>query len=96
MRLLPVLRMEKSLSLGVRWKRQTVDRLKSSLVIHGSGLTEDVAQRMFEPLFTTKQQGAGLGIAIAQSRSFDGVTFRHRFSLQEEPTPAGAQCDILR
>lgn len=31
----------------------------------GSGMTEEVARQIFEPLFTTKRNGTGLGLAVA-------------------------------
>jgi two-component system, LuxR family, sensor kinase FixL len=40
--------------------------LEMTIRDYGSGLTEEVAQRMFEPFFTTKQQGTGLGLAVCR------------------------------
>ena len=36
----------------------------------GSGMTEDVASRAFEPFFTTQPQGKGSGLGLAQVLSF--------------------------
>ncbi len=33
---------------------------------HGTGLTDEVSQRMFHPFFTTKQHGTGLGLAVCR------------------------------
>ncbi len=33
---------------------------------HGSGLSNAAASRLFEPFYTTKQQGTGLGLAVCQ------------------------------
>jgi nitrogen fixation/metabolism regulation signal transduction histidine kinase len=32
----------------------------------GVGITSDVAQRLFEPYFTTRSKGTGLGLAIVR------------------------------
>ena len=34
---------------------------------HGIGLTDDQLPRMFEPFYTTKPDGMGLGLAICQT-----------------------------
>lgn len=41
---------------GLPWKVTVSD--------DGSGMSEDVARKIFEPLFTTKTRGTGLGLAI--------------------------------
>jgi len=37
-----------------------------SITDNGEGMTEQVQRRAFEPLFTTKQRGAGTGLGLAQ------------------------------
>jgi signal transduction histidine kinase len=32
----------------------------------GSGITDEILQLLFEPLFTTKNKGTGLGLSICQ------------------------------
>jgi PAS domain S-box-containing protein len=39
--------------------------LKLSVTDTGSGMTEDVLQRIFEPYFTTKEKGVGTGMGLA-------------------------------
>lgn len=38
---------------------------------NGTGLTDEVAQNMYEPYFSTKQGGTGLGLAITKSIMFE-------------------------
>jgi signal transduction histidine kinase len=40
--------------------------LKISISDHGSGLNPEQAARIFEPFYTTKTQGTGLGMAITK------------------------------
>jgi signal transduction histidine kinase len=37
---------------------------------NGPGMTEDVALRVFEPFFSTKPPGTGIGIGLSLSRGF--------------------------
>jgi len=53
---------------------------------HGSGIAPAVADRMFEPFFSTKANGTGMGLAICRSiiESHDGRIWA------ENPTRGGA------
>jgi two-component system cell cycle sensor histidine kinase/response regulator CckA len=75
----------------------------------GTGMPEDVARRVFEPLFTTKgQEGNGMGLAVAAGTMREhggsisvrsvlgkGTTFTLRFPIprETEPTQATAPDD---
>lgn len=48
----------------------------------GIGMTEAVRKRIFEPLFTTKPEGSGMGLAIAA-----GIVREHGGSIEVDSTP---------
>ncbi|MCP3918381.1 MAG: response regulator [bacterium] len=48
----------------------------------GCGLEEDIAQRVFEPFYTTKHGGRGLGLAAVQ-----GIVRAHRGAIEIETKP---------
>lgn len=60
---------------------RVIQRDQSSLQIqiqdNGSGMDEDTKQRLFEPFYTTKMKGTGLGLAVV-----DSVVRAHSGSIQ--------------
>ncbi|HEV2618433.1 MAG TPA: ATP-binding protein, partial [Acidobacteriaceae bacterium] len=53
----------------------------------GSGLTDEMRERLFLPYFSTKQRGTGLGLAIAAK-----IVQEHHGTIRaEKNTPAGAK-----
>lgn len=56
---------------GNVWVATAFDELREHVRIEiaddGSGMTQEVKERLFEPYFSTKPQGTGLGLAIAQT-----------------------------
>jgi two-component system, NtrC family, nitrogen regulation sensor histidine kinase NtrY len=60
----------------------------SSLVVtiadHGPGVPDDLRQRVFEPYFTTKTDGTGLGLALVRQ-----TLEAHRATIRVEDTPGG-------
>lgn len=62
----------------------------------GSGLTDDVKERMFNPFFTTRNIGTGLGLAIVH-RIVDahGGQIRVRNASQRERFPGGAVVELV-
>ena len=59
------------------------DRKVSIRVVDdGIGIAEELRARLFEPLFTTKTRGLGLGLAISQE-----IVQRHGGEIQAESDP---------
>jgi two-component system, chemotaxis family, CheB/CheR fusion protein len=58
----------------------------AEIVVHdtGGGLAADAVDRLFEPYFTTKTQGLGMGLAISQS-----IVEAHHGNLSVAPGEAG-------
>ncbi len=57
----------------------------------GAGMDSDVMERMFDPYFSTKFTGRGLGLAIAM-----GVVRRHRGAILVDSTPGeGSRIELL-
>ena len=74
-----------------------VDRQAGSVSLsvddNGPGVSEAIRGRVFDPLFTTKPQGAGTGIGLAVSR---GLVEAHGGSLRLDDAPeGGARFTIL-
>ncbi len=56
----------------------------------GSGLTDEMRERLFLPYFSTKQRGTGLGLAIAAK-----IIQEHQGTIRAEKNePAGAKFTI--
>jgi two-component system sensor kinase FixL len=43
------------------------DQIRIAVTDHGHGISEEAEQKIFQPFFTTKSSGLGLGLAICQS-----------------------------
>jgi signal transduction histidine kinase len=55
-----------------------------SIADHGAGIPAELRQRVFEPYFTTKHDGTGLGLALVRQ-----TIEAHRASIWVEETPGG-------
>ena len=53
--------------LHVTSKSLDDDLVTISVVDHGSGISADAAKQLFEPFYTTKSTGMGMGLAICQT-----------------------------
>jgi signal transduction histidine kinase len=58
------------------------DQVSIHVIDDGIGITEELRTRLFEPLFTTKTRGMGLGLSISQE-----IIQRHSGEISVESTP---------
>ena len=58
--------------------------LAVTIADHGPGITDELRQRVFEPYFTTKQDGTGLGLALVRQ-----TIEAHNGTITAEETPGG-------
>jgi PAS domain S-box-containing protein len=70
--------------LTVRAARQGGNVIQVSVEDHGPGLTPEIESRIFEPFFSTKPQGIGMGLAICRS-----IVEAHDGRLWAENLPQG-------
>ena len=53
-------------SIELRTRRNGSDDVLVDIVDQGSGMDAETQRRLFEPFYTTKEKGTGLGMAIAK------------------------------
>jgi two-component system sensor histidine kinase FlrB len=58
--------------------------LAVTIADHGAGIPDDLRQRVFEPYFTTKHDGTGLGLALVRQ-----TIEAHNGSITVAETPGG-------
>ncbi len=66
------------------------NRLEISVVDTGPGIHDDIRQKIFQPLFSTKSFGVGLGLAIVED-----VMVRHRGGVEIESQPGKGTTAVL-
>ena len=70
--------------LVVQTRRCSADLIEIAVQDGGPGLPEDLGERIFNPFFTTKATGMGMGLAISRS-----IAEMHGGRLWAGPNPAG-------
>lgn len=79
---------QRVLLLRVQWvtagERVARRWIEFAVIDRGPGIPDDVAERLFTPLFTTKAEGMGLGLSLCRT-----VVEQHGGALGFEPHPAG-------
>jgi C4-dicarboxylate-specific signal transduction histidine kinase len=53
--------------LTIRTRKQSENEVLVAVEDHGPGVSEEIAGKIFEPFFSTKPQGTGMGLAICRS-----------------------------
>jgi two-component system sensor kinase FixL len=75
----------------VRTARTEDGEVEMSVTDSGGGITPEVAERMFDPFYTTKEAGTGLGLTISST-----IVRAHKGALGHRPgVPAGV-CFFVR
>jgi signal transduction histidine kinase len=69
----------------------TADRLELAVEDTGPGVPQDVLPRVFEPLFSTKSFGTGLGLPIVKR-----IVDQHAGTIEISSTPAGGTRAVIR
>jgi two-component system sensor histidine kinase DctS len=55
------------------------DQVCVAVIDHGHGISDEVAERLFSPFFSTKAEGMGMGLSICRTAiEFHGGTLTHR------------------
>lgn len=70
--------------------RQSTNMMEVWIADRGSGINAETATRLFQPFFTTKDEGMGMGLNICRS-----IAELHHGRLTFEPNPAGGTIFIL-
>ncbi len=75
----------------IRLERSAPDELRIRVSDDGPGISPEIRQRIFEPGFSTKQSGWGIGLSLARRI----VEENHRGRLTAVPSDRGAMFDII-
>lgn len=67
------------------------DRVELVLFDNGSGVPDAVKERLFEPFFTTRSTGTGLGLAVARA-----IVLAHRGNISIDTLPSGGTCVVVQ
>ena len=64
--------------------------LEIAVTDHGEGVPDGLKERVFEPFFTTRVQGTGLGLAVARD-----IVGKHGGTLTVKDAPSGGACFVV-
>ncbi|MBR0566639.1 PAS domain S-box protein [Azoarcus sp. L1K30] len=70
--------------------RSAANTAEVRVIDHGSGIDGETAEHLFQPFFTTKNEGMGMGLNICRS-----IAELHHGRLTFEPNPSGGTIFIL-
>ncbi len=75
------------------WIDVTADRyaVQTNIIDSGAGVPEDLREQLFQPFFTTKAQGTGLGLASCRA-----IVESHAGAIGFDNLPAGGSCFWFR
>lgn len=90
-------------TVTLRLSRPAAASVRISVIDDGPGMSEEVRQRVFQPFYTTRTSGTGLGLAVVESvvrahggtvlcetKLGQGTAFHIDLPLVTEPTPLPA------
>ncbi|WP_437656556.1 sensor histidine kinase [Sorangium sp. So ce1182] len=70
--------------------RQQDDGYRIEILDRGAGIPEEARERLFEPFFTTRRDGTGLGLAVCY-----GLVTAHGGTIRAEPRPGGGSQFVI-
>jgi two-component system sensor kinase FixL len=73
--------------LLIETAQKNANMIEITLFDNGPGLTEEVIPKLFEPHFTTKSYGVGLGLTVSRA-----IIEKHGGQLSAAPNPSGGAC----
>ncbi len=75
------------------WIDVTADRyaVQTNIIDSGTGVPEEMREQLFQPFFTTKTQGTGLGLASSRA-----IVESHEGTIGFDNLPAGGSCFWFR
>lgn len=77
-------------TVSVRAEESVGGRLQLRVIDDGPGIPAEIAGKIFQPLFTTKTKGTGLGLAVVQS-----VVERHKGRVAVESPASGGTTFVI-
>jgi nitrogen fixation/metabolism regulation signal transduction histidine kinase len=76
-----------------QWRKAS-ERVRFSVLDHGTGFSEPILKRAFEPYVTTKAKGTGLGLAVVKKIADDHGSRVDISNRLEDGAVVGAQVSL--